>query len=106
MRNLQLQVTPCYPASVSTGAGGMKKPRYGAGLERAKMSDLELMPKEFWQAKREGQTILAATHGRADGDGLYRLHWTKYDASDLPNDLVGLDDLKRLVIDPVDRPSI
>ena len=34
------------------------------------------------------------------------LHWTKIDKSDLPNDLIGMDDLKRAGVDIVDGRAV
>jgi hypothetical protein len=63
---------------------------------------MPLLPKEQWRLERIPGGFVAA--GIYDNCG--HRHWVKFAELDLPNDLVGVEDLKRLVVDPVHVPPI
>jgi hypothetical protein len=58
---------------------------------------MRLLPKNQIRIERQGDCILA---GLWEEEGY--IYWGKFLFSDLPNDLISLDDLKRFGIDIVD----
>jgi hypothetical protein len=66
------------------------------GLEKMKK-----LPVEEWWVRFYPDFIAVAAH--LNGGGLY---WTKYRLSDFPQDLIGLEDLKRLFVNVVDARAI
>jgi hypothetical protein len=59
------------------------------------------LPREQWKIRREGEVVLLAADERA---GAY--WWTRYELSDLPNDLLDLDDLARIGIEVIDDRAV
>lgn len=62
-------------------------------IEDGKTIKLKPLPKDQIEIKQEGDYILASLY---ENEG-YRW-WDRYEPSDLPNDLISLDDLKRFGI--------
>ncbi len=63
---------------------------------------MELLPKEQWKIEPLGKTHIAA--GTHENFGHY--YWTKIALDDLPNDLIGIEDLERFGINLTNIPSI
>jgi len=65
---------------------------------------MDLLPKELWKIEPIGDSHVAA--GIHEVRGAY--HWTKFALADLPNDLLGVDDLKRhgIILNRVDMAPI
>ncbi|MER8845947.1 hypothetical protein [Mesorhizobium australicum] len=66
------------------------------------MDSLTLLPKEEWSLQQYEDVIAAGIYRNRAG---YR-HSVKFKRSDLPNDLIGTDDLERVVIFPVEIATI
>ncbi len=64
--------------------------------------NMELLPKEQWKIEPLGKTHIAA--GTHENFGHY--YWTKIALDDLPNDLIGIEDLERFGINLTNIPSI
>ena len=63
---------------------------------------MRLLPKSDWTVDQEASdSVIVGAHEH----GRYVWH-TKFLLSDLPNDLLSLDDLKRLGINPVDPGTV
>lgn len=63
---------------------------------------MKLLPKDQWSLSARGQRVRADIYEQPVG---YR-HSVMLDLSDLPSDLVGLDDLHRFGIDVVGGPAV
>lgn len=64
---------------------------------------LPVLPKEDWDLRLvAGGRVVAGIY--EDPAGYVR--YAMIDLSDLPNDLIGLDDLKRFGIEPIKGPAI
>jgi hypothetical protein len=60
------------------------------------------LPKSEWLVKRCGPNhAIVGMH--ANGGGIY---WTKFALVDLPNEFIGVQDLKRIIVDEVHGPAI
>jgi hypothetical protein len=65
-------------------------------IRLGRMKEMKLLPRSDWTFAQEGAgSIIVGAHEHLG----YRA-FTKFALSDLPNDLISLDDLKRLGIDP------
>ena len=64
--------------------------------------DLIPLPRGEWRWQPCGTDHVAIAMHTHHG----YLHWTKVALADLPNDLVCLDDLERVVIDPVHGSAV
>jgi len=62
---------------------------------------MKKLPVEEWQVRFYPDFIAVAAH--LNGGGLY---WTKYRLSDFPQNLISLDDLKRIFVNAVDARAI
>jgi hypothetical protein len=63
---------------------------------------MPLLPKEQWRLERiPGGFVAAGIY-----DNLGHRHWVKFVESDLPNDLVSVEDLERLIVDPIHVPPV
>jgi len=65
-------------------------------------SQMKLLPKDLWLLERISGGFIAA--GIYDNAG--HRHWVKIAESDLPNDLLSIQDLERLIVNPVHVPAI
>jgi len=60
------------------------------------------LPKSEWRVKRCGPDhAIVGMH--TNGGGIY---WTKFALADLPNEFIGVEDLKRIVVDEVHVPTV
>lgn len=60
------------------------------------------LPKSQWKIKRCGPDhAIVGMH--TNGGAIY---WTKFALVDLPNDFIGDDDLKRILVDEVHVPTV
>lgn len=60
------------------------------------------LPKSEWQIKRCGAGhAIVGMH--LHGGGIY---WTKFALVDLPNDFIGIEDLKRIVVDEINVSAV
>lgn len=70
------------------------------------MSDIEekkipLLPREDWDLTKHGDDLIAGVYESPPGT----VYYVKIPLSELPNDLISLDDLKRFGIDLVNVQS-
>lgn len=60
------------------------------------------LPRDQWRIERCGSShVVVGMHTNCGA-----VFWTKMALSDLPNDLVGLDDLVGAVAEPIDVPAV
>ena len=60
------------------------------------------LAKSEWRVKRCGPDhAIIGMH--TNGGGIY---WTKFALTDLPNEFIGVENLKRIVVDEVNVPTI
>jgi len=60
------------------------------------------LPKSKWRVKRCGPDhAIVGMH--TNGGGVY---WTKFALADLPNEFIGAEDLKRILVDEVHVPTV
>jgi hypothetical protein len=73
-----------------------------AHIARTLEASLTPLPREEWFAKRLDENhIIVGMHTRFGA-----IKWTKFENSDLPNDLVGRNDLERALANYLDVTSI
>ena len=67
-------------------------------------SAAHLLPSDEWIIQKHGPDHIAAGCHELRG----YVYWTKHKLSDLPNDLIGIEDLKRfgIVVDGVDMATV
>jgi hypothetical protein len=68
----------------------------------AKPRCLVPLPRDEWMVRRCGPDHVVI--GMHTNDGA--IYWTEMAASELPEDLIVLDDLESLVIEPIDVPAV
>ena len=67
---------------------------------------MRLLPKADWtmEPTADGDHLIVCTH--ANGPKQDYRFYEKVRVSDLPNDLIGRDDLERLLVDSIDVPAV
>ena len=63
--------------------------------------DKRRLPREQWKIRREGEIVLVAADER---NGAY--WWTRFELGDVPNDLLGPDDLRRIGVELLDGRAV
>jgi hypothetical protein len=65
-------------------------------------SGMTLLPKDQWRLEQiPGGFVAAGIYDNSE-----HRHWIKVAESDLPNDLISVEDLERLIVDPIHMPPV